>query len=176
MNMDAAAQIRRAARNLASIRDFRELVLPPRICGVYFLIEGQDVVYVGQSADVVRRVNEHLDRGRKKFDAAMYLTCSLGELDELEEHFIKALKPRYNNTRQRMETAAYVRYILQANGPLTLEELVRMAPEHGVRSQCSYSMKANIARALQRDPLVHRCSADGRFRFADRTAVTAEVQ
>jgi len=175
MNMDAAAQIRRAAGNLASIRDLQELVLPPRICGVYFLIEGRDVVYVGQSADVVRRVNEHLDRGRKKFDSAMYLPCSLGELDELEEHFIKALKPRYNNTRPRMETAAYVRHILQASGPLTLEEIVRMAPEHGVWSQCPYSMKANITRVLEQDPLVHRCGTDGRFRSVHQATPAAEV-
>jgi len=169
-------RIRLAAGHLAQIRDLKTLVRPPRICGVYFLIEGQDVVYVGQSADVVRRVNEHIDRGLKKFDSAMYLPCSLGELDELEEHFINALKPRYNSTRRRMGTAAYVRHILQARGPLTFEEIVRMAPEHGVWSQCPESMRANIIRALQRDPLVHSCAADGRFRSVHWATGAAEVQ
>ena len=174
--MDAAMRIRLAAGTLPQIRDLKKLVLPPRICGVYFLIDGQDVVYVGQSADVVRRVNEHHDRDRKTFETAMYLPCSLGELDELEEYFINTLKPRFNGQYRRMGTAAYVRHILQASGPLTFEEIVRMAPEHGVWAQCPASMTANISRALQRDTLVHRCAADGTFRSVDQVARAAEVQ
>ena len=174
--MDATTRIQSAAGHLAPIRDLRRLELPPRICGVYFLIDGQEIVYVGQSADVVRRVNQHLDRGRMKFDWAVYLPCSLAELDDIEEHFIDALRPRYNATRQRMATAAYVRHILQTSGPLTLEEIVRMAPGHGVWSQCPHSMKANIARALQRDPLVHCCKAEGRYQSVHRAIASAEVQ
>ena len=176
--MDAITRIQSVAGQLACrpIGDVRKLVLPPRICGVYFLIEDQNIVYVGQSADVVRRVNEHLDRGRIKFDMAVYLPCSLGELDEVEEDFIDALKPRYNNTRRRIGAAAYVRHILQTRGPLTVEEIVRLAPEHGVWAQCPHSLQANITRALQRDPLVRRRSIDGRYGPIHRFPAGAEVQ
>lgn len=176
MNTDVTRRIRLAAGDSVPIHELQELALPPRICGVYFLISGNEIVYVGQSADVVRRVNEHFDRGRKKFDSVMYLPCSLGEVDEIEEHFIKALTPRYNHIPQRMGTAAYVRHILQTKGPLPLDEIVKLAPEHGVWAQCPNSLRTNITRALYRDPLVRRCSVGGRLGPIHRLLEGAEVQ
>ena len=71
------------------------------IAGVYFLFDGKEIVYVGQSADIFRRIYEH-SSGRakgekKKFDTWEYIEIS----DEAErfraEHLlILALRPKYN--------------------------------------------------------------------------------
>lgn len=71
------------------------------IAGVYFLFDGKEIVYVGQSADIFRRIYEH-SSGRakgekKKFDTWEYFEIS-DEAERLRaEHLlILALKPKYN--------------------------------------------------------------------------------
>ena len=61
--------------------------------GVYFLYKKDEVVYVGQSVDIERRITEHPD---KKFDSFKYIECNVDELDSLEERCIKEIKPKYN--------------------------------------------------------------------------------
>lgn len=65
-------------------------------CGVYFLIQANRVVYVGQSIDVLARIAKHR-RERNDFDSFNILPCSVDELDELEEAYIFALTPKYNS-------------------------------------------------------------------------------
>jgi len=67
------------------------------VCGVYFLIKGSRVVYVGQSVDVFRRISKHLAAG-KAFDSFNYLTCDESMLDEVERSYIEALMPAWNET------------------------------------------------------------------------------
>ncbi len=69
-----------------------------RLCGVYFLILADEVVYVGQSLDVESRVNQHA-RGdarlaAKGFDRALWLPVAEGDLDAYEGALIRALRPR----------------------------------------------------------------------------------
>lgn len=69
-------------------------VLPDRISGVYFLCRGAEVVYVGQSTDVLGRVAQH--RTYKDHDRAYYWPVPPGELDRVEGAFIRLLKPCLN--------------------------------------------------------------------------------
>lgn len=90
-----------SARNVLSalvapVSEPKELAIIPPICGVYLLILGDDVVYVGQSIDVVARVNNHVNERKKQFDRAVYFECHEGHLKEVEWAFILKLKPRYN--------------------------------------------------------------------------------
>lgn len=69
---------------------------PPRPeRGLYFLMDGRECVYVGQSdKSVLVRVAQHgLD---KNFDKVFYVPFQ-GELDTPERHFIALLKPKYNS-------------------------------------------------------------------------------
>ena len=62
--------------------------------GVYFLVAGNEVVYVGQSVDVGSRVRQHV--GAKEFDCWAYIPCDKRTLDALESLYIHVLRPQYN--------------------------------------------------------------------------------
>lgn len=66
--------------------------------GVYFLCDGGEVVYVGQSTSVVNRVVTHAVQGLKVFDknSVLYLPCPAEQLDAVEARFIDLLRPKYN--------------------------------------------------------------------------------
>lgn len=67
---------------------------PDRCPGVYFLCLGGEVVYVGQSHDVVTRVMQHV--GVKEFDRWYWLPVEIEKLNEVEADFIRSIKPRGN--------------------------------------------------------------------------------
>ena len=70
------------------------MVLPP--C-VYFLIEGVEIVYVGQSVNVSARANQHTQD--KDFSKVLYLPTVKENLDKVERFFIERLQPKYNKER-----------------------------------------------------------------------------
>jgi hypothetical protein len=63
--------------------------------GVYFLVKGPEVVYVGQSLDMLHRIARHRREGRD-FDGFACLECEPEKLDELEAQYIAAFAPRWN--------------------------------------------------------------------------------
>lgn len=64
------------------------------ICGVYFLRSGDEIVYIGQSINVYKRIAEH--QNNKTFDGAEFLPCPKAELDNLEGFFTRLLRPTLN--------------------------------------------------------------------------------
>jgi hypothetical protein len=64
-------------------------------CGVYFLFDGDEIVYVGQSTDVHSRVASHR-LSWKQFDSYTYIPCRIDQLTELEGYYIKILQPQLN--------------------------------------------------------------------------------
>lgn len=67
----------------------------PSVCGVYFLLMGSRVVYVGQSRQMITRISEHM-RSNKVFDGWSYITCEQSQLDIIESLYIHFLKPPLN--------------------------------------------------------------------------------
>ena len=71
------------------------------IAGVYFLFDGKEIVYVGQSADIFRRIYEH-SSGRAKGEKKKFDTWEYIEIPDEAERFraehllILALRPKYN--------------------------------------------------------------------------------
>jgi hypothetical protein len=63
--------------------------------GIYFLIRGGEVVYVGQSVDVLHRIARHRREG-KVFDSFSYMECDPHQMDRLESLYIKAFVPEEN--------------------------------------------------------------------------------
>ena len=49
--------------------------------GVYFLISGQEIIYVGQSVNVFLRISQHRD---KNFDKYVFIPCPVRSLNKLE--------------------------------------------------------------------------------------------
>lgn len=62
--------------------------------GIYFLIHGEAVVYVGQAIDVVARIAAH--SATKKFDRWNWIPCKRSDLDRTERVYINALLPKLN--------------------------------------------------------------------------------
>lgn len=64
--------------------------------GVYFLISGQKVVYVGQSFNVFGRIPNHVGIA---FDSYAFVSCDRDQLDVLESLYIHLLRPVNNGSR-----------------------------------------------------------------------------
>lgn len=62
--------------------------------GVYFLCNGAECVYVGQSKCVAKRIGQHL--GGKHFKAAYYIQVPEEDLNKVELQYIAYLRPIYN--------------------------------------------------------------------------------
>lgn len=95
--------------------------LPHSISGVYFLVDGDHVAYVGQSVNIQARLGQHQD---KKYDRVAYIPCRPAMLDALESLYIHYLQPplngRFGNKFQGKGNPA---------APLRLDQLLRMAGE-----------------------------------------------
>jgi hypothetical protein len=67
-----------------------------RHSGVYFLFHAGEVVYVGQSNSVLRRIGEHMSDCRKAFDSVAFIACQALNRLWLEAQYIERFRPRYN--------------------------------------------------------------------------------
>lgn len=75
----------------------------PRLCGIYFLIAKGQIVYVGQSVDIHRRMAGHRDKDgviggmlEKKFDRYAWILAPEHDLGRIERAYIQAFRPKYN--------------------------------------------------------------------------------
>lgn len=105
-NLSLAHQYERRAKasaeandpSLLTLGEIARRAIDPDLAwhGIYFLLLGRVVVYVGQSNNVGGRLREHRRDKVKEFDGFTFLQCSPAEATTLEQKYIKALKPKYN--------------------------------------------------------------------------------
>ena len=69
--------------------------LTSQITGIYFLYRNEEIVYIGQSRNLHRRIIQHCYG--KEFDSYSYIQCDESELNDLEFEFIAKHKPMYNS-------------------------------------------------------------------------------
>lgn len=70
---------------------------PPAI---YFLCHGDEVVYVGQSTNMVGRIITH--QADKVFDRVYFLRTPESDLEHVEAAFIVLLQPKYNGKPSKL--------------------------------------------------------------------------
>lgn len=80
---------------IVSLRLKRQKI-PPYICGIYFLFNGDELVYVGQSVDVISRVRTHACEGYKAFDSFAFIEVEKDRLDATEKAYIGKYLPEHN--------------------------------------------------------------------------------
>lgn len=92
------------------------------LCGVYFLIDGEEVTYIGQSKNIIARVGQHMAAG-KRFTEFTYIKCSPENLNLYERRLILLYKPR-DNISMLMDGEAGTAEItrLAADTPIPLQE------------------------------------------------------
>ena len=73
---------------------------PTALCGIYLLIKGDRIIYIGQSTDIEQRIKDH---ARPKsglvpnFDYYLMYPCGASELRRYERLFIERFFPLHNN-------------------------------------------------------------------------------
>ncbi len=63
--------------------------------GIYMLKDGDEVVYVGKSKDIHKRILQH-SLSEKIFDNHSFVECSEELLESTEISYIQMLAPKYN--------------------------------------------------------------------------------
>ena len=65
-------------------------------CFIYFLIKGEEIVYVGQTTNGLTRITQHC--ADKNFDYYSIEKCQITNLDNLEARYIVEFNPKYNSS------------------------------------------------------------------------------
>lgn len=63
---------------------------------IYFLLSGDEIVYVGQSKHGISRIYKHVTDKTKSFTHYFYHSCPVEYLNYLEKLYIKKFTPKYN--------------------------------------------------------------------------------
>jgi len=72
--------------------DLCEVGAPPPC--VYFLIDKNKIVYVGQTVNIYMRMKDH--EKNKSFNRVLYIPVAKEYLDKIERGYIDSLNPKYN--------------------------------------------------------------------------------
>lgn len=72
--------------------------LCPKLIGIYFLIKDFEIVYIGQSVNIMIRISQHAQEQIKEFDSFSIIECPVKYLASLEAHFIYKFRPRLNSS------------------------------------------------------------------------------
>ncbi len=76
--------------NLSGLRHYKEITR----YSVYFLVDGDEIVYVGATNNLGTRLNGHTD---KRYTDVYYKTFpKTAKIAEIEQRYIRRLKPKYN--------------------------------------------------------------------------------
>jgi len=65
--------------------------------GIYFLIKNNEIIYIGKTIELVRRLGNHLSEKEKDFDSYFFMEFKEEELNAMEYFFIRKYKPKYNS-------------------------------------------------------------------------------
>lgn len=92
------------------------------ICGVYFLLRGEDIIYIGQSRNVQQRLASHHKIGYTSFYVH---TCHDAYLDSLEAEYILKFKPEFNSNvpnNEKWKTAIQIKEYANADSVLDIRK------------------------------------------------------
>ena len=89
--------------NLGTIKSTRQPV--HRISGIYFLFKGEELVYIGQSINIMGRINNH---NIDEWDSYSYTEVPRWNLTTIEQQYIHKFKPR-RNARVASSTSPVIR-------------------------------------------------------------------
>lgn len=112
--------------NILTAKEIYDLAVPVKESkiGLYFLFHKRNLMYVGQSIDIDRRITEHKKAG-KLFDAFAVQECTVDELDLLESLYIHSFKPLCQGIIRKSRGAQLVSPISLANLQVRLIEHVK---------------------------------------------------
>ena len=83
---------------MKEIKDLKRYEILDSDSGVYFLYQGDEIVYVGQAMSVYSRVGVHKKTGEIAFDSFSFISLDIEEADAVESRYILELQPKHNST------------------------------------------------------------------------------
>lgn len=100
--------------------------------GVYFLFDGLNLVYIGQTIRGLDRLNDHLSDDRKIFDSYSFVKCNHQcEATELEKELIIRYKPPLNKTYAKININQQSEFVAKAKKHLNeLEDIYSKSFKH----------------------------------------------
>ena len=110
------------------------------IRGIYFLLKDNEIVYVGQSDNVMKRISAHIVADEKMFDSYCVLPVKEGDLNDIEARYIWEFAPRHNKSipkNERCKTLAEVRLMYSDYG-LSLLDIEEIAFEHNIERRSKW--------------------------------------
>jgi hypothetical protein len=83
-------------REVSALTGFKD-VTSILVAGVYMLLSGIIIVYVGQARCLAVRIGQHREQGKIKFDSAKIFPCEhKGRRNSIEKSLIRRFNPKYN--------------------------------------------------------------------------------
>lgn len=70
------------------------------LCGIYFLIKGDEIVYIGQTTVGESRIHQHKTARKIDFDSYAFFECDRNDLNMAEYANIEAHNPRFNKNKR----------------------------------------------------------------------------
>jgi excinuclease UvrABC nuclease subunit len=110
--------------------------------GIYALVSGDEVVYIGKSKQLWKRLYAHrstLERVRQGkrpfnkmramiFDKVWIMACAISDMERIEKEWIGKLNPKYNRVhRTRMDMTDVLDIIRQEAPPKAISSIPRRA-------------------------------------------------
>lgn len=124
------------------------------ISGVYFLIEGNEIVYVGQSIDVYNRVTSHALKGEKVFDRYAYIEVNPDDLNEVEADYIVVMGPKLNGPNlpcyKKWVSPKFISRLLK-DTPYTMNHVNRYIAENNIKDCNGFYRRSDFAQFLAKD-------------------------
>lgn len=84
-------------RHVGRVPSLKGFHLSECATGVYFLLQGKKVVYIGQTKNIKSRLQAHKEDRSKVFDNVRFIDgVPVDLLDAVEAYYINKVKPKYN--------------------------------------------------------------------------------
>lgn len=132
------------------------------VCGIYFLLQGEEVVYIGKSKNFWLRLSDHFNSD-KKFDNIYFLPAKEEILLRLEEKYILEYKPLYNKTLSNsgyISKNFYRDILIQRVGKkipaFLINDLLRKHNIQSVEFNCKLLFPKESIEVLQKDILSNK--------------------
>lgn len=123
-------------------------------CHIYFLLQGDEIVYVGQADNVGVRLRAH--QKDKQFDSYYDIQCEKEEANSLEHYFILKFSPKYNREPGGRHAGYYSLDQIKRKLGIGRVHLKHMISEHEIASfywggTCYYKLE-DFRSKIPQDP------------------------
>lgn len=116
------------------------------LCGVYFLLDEDEIIYIGSSKHIVSRVYSHTS-SEKHFNQVRFISCDNESKEQLEAQLIIEHNPKYNLGLPGVEDYVTLNHCL-SQSKAELNSLIKELPVEFMRNSRNYIKTVNYKRLI----------------------------